>query len=58
VVSAYNPGWTEPRIGEIFCKPPAPFLTASSSSGVKRFLMVGGAGSLFVAPGVQLGGYP
>jgi uncharacterized protein len=46
VISAYNPGWTEPRISDIFA--------GVKQSGVKRFLMVGGAGSLFVAPGVQL----
>lgn len=54
VVSAYNPGWTEPRIGEIFLQATHAIFEGVKQSGVKRFLMVGGAGSLFVAPGVQL----
>ncbi len=54
VVSAYNPGWTEPRIGEIFLQATRAIFDGVKQSGVKRFLMVGGAGSLFVAPGVQL----
>jgi putative NADH-flavin reductase len=54
VVSAYNPGWTEPRIGEIFLQATHAIFAGVKQSGVKRFLMVGGAGSLFVAPGVQL----
>ncbi len=54
VVSAYNPGWTEPKIGEIFLQATHAIFAGVKQSGVKRFLMVGGAGSLFVAPGVQL----
>lgn len=54
VVSAYNPGWTEPKIGEIFLQATHSIFAGVKQSGVKRFLMVGGAGSLFVAPGVQL----
>ena len=54
VASAYNPGWTEPRIGEIFLQATHAIFEGVKQSGVKRFVMVGGAGSLFVAPGVQL----
>ena len=54
VVSAYNPGWTEPKIAEIFLQATHAIFAGVKQSGVKRFLMVGGAGSLFVAPGVQL----
>ncbi|WP_296507899.1 NAD(P)-dependent oxidoreductase [Rhodoferax sp.] len=54
VVSAYNPGWTEPKIAEIFLQATHAIFEGVKQSGVKRFLMVGGAGSLFVAPGVQL----
>lgn len=54
VVSAYNPGWTEPRIGDIFLQATRAIFDGVKQSGVKRFLMVGGAGSLFVAPGLQL----
>ena len=42
VISAYNPGW-----GNLI-------LEAVKASGVKRFLVVGGAGSLFVKPGLRL----
>ncbi len=54
VVSAYNPGWTEPRIHDLFLQATDAIFCGVRQSGVKRFLMVGGAGSLFVAPGVQL----
>ena len=54
VVSAYNPGWTEPRIHDMFLEGTAAIVAGTKQAGVKRFLMVGGAGSLFVAPGVQL----
>lgn len=54
VISAYNPGWTEPRIAEIYLQATHSIFAGVKQSGVKRFLMVGGAGSLFVAPGVQL----
>ena len=54
VVSAYNPGWTEPLIHDLFLQGTAAIVAGTKQAGVKRFLMVGGAGSLFVAPGVQL----
>ena len=54
VVSAYNPGWTEPKIAELFIQATHAIFAGVKRAGVQRFLMVGGAGSLFVAPGVQL----
>ena len=54
VVSAYNPGWTVPDIHDQFLKGTRAILEGTKQAGVRRFLMVGGAGSLFVAPGVQL----
>lgn len=54
VVSAYNPGWTEPRIYEVFLQGSAAIVEGVKRAGLKRLLVVGGAGSLFVAPGVQL----
>jgi len=54
VVSAYNPGWSEPRIYDVFLQATQAIFNGVRQSGVKRFLMVGGAGSLYVAPGVQL----
>lgn len=54
VVSAFNPGWNEPDLYDKFLKGSAAIEKGVIASGVKRLLVVGGAGSLFVAPGVQL----
>ncbi|MDP3654529.1 MAG: NAD(P)H-binding protein [Rhodoferax sp.] len=54
VVSAYNPGWTEPKIYDLFLQASAAIVDGVKRAGLKRLLVVGGAGSLFVAPGVQL----
>lgn len=54
VISAYNPGWTEPQIHDLFLQGSAAIIEGTKRAGIKRFLMVGGAGSLFVAPGLQL----
>lgn len=54
VVSAFNPGWDDPDLYARFMKGSTAIVDGVRQSGVKRFLVVGGAGSLFVAPGVQL----
>ena len=54
VVSAYNPGWTNPDIYNEFLKGSQSIQKAVKKSGVKRYIVNGGAGSLFVAPNVQL----
>jgi uncharacterized protein len=54
VVDSYNPGWSEPRIHDVFLQGTRAIVDGVKRSGVKRVLIVGGAGSLFVAPGVQL----
>lgn len=54
VVSAYNPGWKEPRLHDLFLQGTRAIVEGVKRSGVKRLLVVGGAGSLYVAPGVQL----
>lgn len=54
VVSAFNPGWSEPDLYALFMKGSNAIVRGVESAGVKRLLVVGGAGSLFVAPGVQL----
>jgi putative NADH-flavin reductase len=54
VVSAFNPGWNEPDLYALFIKGSAAIEAGVAQSGVKRLLVVGGAGSLFVAPGVQM----
>ncbi len=53
VVSAYNPGWKEPQIQALFVQGTRAIVDGVKRSGVKRLLVVGGAGSLYVAPGVQ-----
>lgn len=54
VVSAFNPGWTDPDIHDNFLKGTLAIDAGVAASGVKRLLVIGGAGSLYVAPGVQL----
>lgn len=54
VVSAYNPGWNAPDLYNEFLRGSRAILAGVKRSGVKRVLVVGGAGSLYVAPGVQL----
>lgn len=54
VVSAYNPGWTVPDIHDQFLAGTRAIYAGVRASGVRRLLVVGGAGSLYVAPGVQL----
>jgi hypothetical protein len=54
VISAYNPGWQSPELYELFMAGTHAILDGTKRAGVKRLLVVGGAGSLLVAPGVQL----
>lgn len=53
VVSAYNSGWTNPNIYDDFIAGSKAIQEAVKLSGVKRYITIGGAGSLFVAPGLQ-----
>ena len=53
VVNAFNPGWTNPNIYEDSIKGSKAIQEAVKKAGVKRFITIGGAGSLFVAPGLQ-----
>jgi len=54
VISAYNPGWSEPKIHDLHLQASQAIVEGVKQAGVKRLLVVGGAGSLFVAPGLQL----
>jgi uncharacterized protein len=54
VVSAYNAGWTNPDIYNEFLKGSRSIQEAVKKSEVKRLIVLGGAGSLFIAPNVQL----
>jgi uncharacterized protein len=54
VVSAYNSGWTNPRIYEDFMAASHAIQEGVKNSGVKRLIVIGGAGSLEIQPGLQL----
>lgn len=54
VISAYNPGWANPNIYEETLKNYPLILKAVKLSGIKRLLCVGGAGTLFCAPGLRV----
>ncbi|BBU32534.1 3-beta hydroxysteroid dehydrogenase (plasmid) [Burkholderia sp. THE68] len=54
VVSAFNPGWKDPDLYDNFMRGSAAIVEGVEASDVRRLIVVGGAGSLFVAPGVQL----
>jgi len=53
IINAYNPGWTNPNIYDDFLAGSKAIQEAVKKSGVKRFITIGGGGSLFVAPGLQ-----
>jgi putative NADH-flavin reductase len=54
VISAYNAGWDSPDVYNVGVKGAEAIISGVKKSGVTRLLVVGGAGSLEVAPGVQL----
>ncbi|MBP3228753.1 MAG: NAD(P)H-binding protein [Bacteroidaceae bacterium] len=54
VISAYNPGWTNPDIAALITANYPRILQAAKDSGVERLLIVGGAGTLFCAPGLRV----
>ncbi len=54
VLSAYSPGWTNPHIVEDTINGYTAIISGVKKAGVKRLLIVGGAGTLFVSPGVRV----
>lgn len=54
VISAYNPGWSNPDIYNLTLQNYPRILQAAKEAGVKRLLIVGGAGTLFCAPGLRV----
>lgn len=54
VVSAYNPGWTNPNIYDDAIAGSKAIQEAVKQSGVKRYIYIGGAGSLYIAEELQL----
>ena len=53
VISAFNPGWSNPDIYNQQVKGTRAIINGVKRAGVKRLLFVGGAGSLEVKPGIQ-----
>jgi putative NADH-flavin reductase len=54
VISAYNPGWSNPNIYDEQIEGYKRIISGVKKSGIKRLLVVGGAGTLEVAPGVRV----
>ena len=54
IISAYNPGWTNPDIETLITENYPKILEAAKKSGVERLLIIGGAGTLFCAPGLRV----
>ena len=48
VLSAYNAGWTNPNIYDDFLRGSRAIVQGVKAAGVQRYLVVGGAGSLYV----------
>lgn len=54
VVSAFNAGWQNPNIYNDFLAGSKAIQEAVKLSGVERYIVIGGAGSLYVEEGVQV----
>lgn len=54
VISAFNPGWSNPNRYDETIKVYLTIVNGIKKAGINRSLMVGGAGSLFIAPGLRL----
>ena len=54
IISAYNPCWTNSDIATLISENYPKILSAAKKSGVERLLIVGGAGTLFCAPGLRV----
>ncbi len=54
VISAFNAGWTNPDLYNQFLAGSQSIEKATELAGVKRLLVIGGAGSLYIAGDLQL----
>jgi uncharacterized protein len=54
VISAYNAGWKNPELAKETTLVYRSIIEGVRKSGVKRLMVVGGAGSLFISPGKRL----
>lgn len=54
VISAFNAGWQNPNLAADFTRGSQVIINAAKNANVPYLLVVGGAGSLYVAPNLQL----
>ncbi|MGH8055277.1 MAG: NAD(P)-dependent oxidoreductase [Stenotrophomonas sp.] len=54
VISAFNPGWANPNIYQDFMSGTRAIVAGTKAAGVKRYIVIGGAGSLYAPDGTQL----
>ena len=54
VVNTFNPGWTNPNLYKESLQGSRAIQNGVKKAGVRRLFVVGGAGSLYVAPDTQL----
>jgi len=54
VISAYNAGWGNPNLYQEFLEGAQNIQEGVKKSGVKRLLVIGGGGSLFISPDLQI----
>ena len=54
VISAFNAGWTNPNLYNDFIAGSKAIQEGVKRAGVKRLIVIGGGGSLFVAPNLQV----
>jgi putative NADH-flavin reductase len=54
VVSGFNAGWSNPDIYADIMRGSHAIQEGTRAAGIKRYIVVGGAGSLYAAPGLQI----
>lgn len=54
VLSGFNAGWSNPDIYNDFMHGSRAIQAGTKAAGVPRYIVVGGAGSLYAAPGLQI----
>lgn len=54
VISAYNPGWKDPHLYDDLLTGYAAIIEGVKKAGIKRLLVVGGAGRLYLSSGIRL----
>ena len=54
VISAYNAGWANPDLYNEFMRGSRAIVAGTKAAGVKRYIVIGGAGSLYAPDGTQI----